>query len=118
MVRTVDRNADNTRSRLLTFQIWFVRSTTTLGYGSCQLGYGSCHSRPRARPRVLLFNMERDERLRRRREQYRERRNRETPEERQQRLARRREYDRRRYAALTVDQRRNLQIDTIIIFFV
>ena len=53
---------------------------------------------------------ERERRLRRRREQYRARRDRETEEERQARLARRRAYDRRRYAAITVtiEQRRNL----------
>ena len=51
---------------------------------------------------------ERERRLRRRREQYRARRDRETEEERQARLARRRAYDRRRYAAMTIEQRRNL----------
>ena len=52
--------------------------------------------------------MEREERLRTRREQYRARRNRETPEQREERLARRREYDRGRYAQMTVNQRRAL----------
>ena len=52
--------------------------------------------------------MKREERLRTRREQYRARRNRETPEQREERLARRREYDRGRYAQMTVDQRRAL----------
>jgi len=52
--------------------------------------------------------MERDERLRRRREQYRARRSRETPEERRQRLDRRNDYERRRYAALSLDQRQSL----------
>ena len=51
---------------------------------------------------------EREKRLRRRREQYRARRDRESEEERQARLARRREYERRRYAAMTTEQRRNL----------
>ena len=50
--------------------------------------------------------MDHAERLRRRREQYRARRDRETPEETEIRLASRRQYDRRRYAALTLDQRR------------
>ena len=51
---------------------------------------------------------EREEKLRRRREQYRTRRDRESEEERQARLERRREYERRRYAAMTTEQRRNL----------
>jgi len=45
-----------------------------------------------------------DERLRRRREQYRARRIRETPEQRQHRLDRHNEYERRRYAALSICQ--------------
>ena len=48
--------------------------------------------------------MDHAERLRRRREQYRARRDRETPEETEIRLASRQQYDRRRYAALTLDQ--------------
>jgi len=52
--------------------------------------------------------MEHAERLRRRREQYRARRDRETSEERQQRLVRRREYDRQRFSALSIDERRDL----------
>ena len=47
----------------------------------------------------------RDERLRRRGEQYQSR---ETPEQRRERLDRCNDYERRRYAALTVDQRRSL----------
>lgn len=50
--------------------------------------------------------MDRDERLRRRREQYRVRRAAETPQQRDQRLARRREYERARRAALSSEQRR------------
>ena len=56
----------------------------------------------------IRLQMEREERLRTRREQYRARRNRETPEQREERLARRREYDRGRYAQMTVNQRRAL----------
>ena len=56
--------------------------------------------------------MDHAERLRRRREQYRARRDRETPEETEIRLASRRQYDRRRYAALTLDQRRNSRRST------
>ena len=54
--------------------------------------------------------MEREERLKRRREQYRARRDRESEEERQARLERRRVYERRRYAAMTTEQRRNLSL--------
>ena len=49
--------------------------------------------------------MDREERLRRRREQARLRRAAETPEQREARLARRRQYDRARRAALTREQR-------------
>ena len=49
--------------------------------------------------------MDHAERLRRRREQYRARTDRETSEERRQRLARRREYDMQRYSALSIDER-------------
>ena len=54
--------------------------------------------------------MEREERLRRWREQYRARRDRESEEERQARLERCRVYERRRYAAMTTKQRRNLSV--------
>ena len=57
---------------------------------------------------------EREERLRRRREQYRARRDRESEEERQARLARHREYERRRYAAMTTEQRRNKMTHALI----
>ena len=46
--------------------------------------------------------------VRRRREQYRQRRDRETAEQRQTRLERQREYDRWRHAAMTTEQRHNL----------
>ena len=55
-----------------------------------------------------MIPMEREERLRRRREQYRARRDRESEEERHARLERCREYERRRYAAMNTEQRRNL----------
>ena len=49
--------------------------------------------------------MDREERLRRRRERYRIARERETPEQREERLRRNREYMRRRRAAMTPEQR-------------
>ena len=51
---------------------------------------------------------EREERLRRRKQQYRARRDQESEEERQARLARHKEYERCRYAAMTIEQRCNL----------
>ena len=56
--------------------------------------------------------MDHAERLRRRREQYRARTDRETPEETEIKLASRRQYDRRRYTALTLDQQRNSRCST------
>ena len=50
--------------------------------------------------------MDADERLRRRREQYRRRRDRETPEDGERRRCRDREYMRRRRAGMTAEQRR------------
>jgi len=50
--------------------------------------------------------MDAEERLRRRRERYRLRRDRETPEDAQRRRLRNRDYMRRRRAAMTPDQRR------------
>ena len=50
--------------------------------------------------------MDADERLRRRREQYRCRRDRETPEDTERRRCRDREYMRRRRAGMTAEQRR------------
>ena len=50
--------------------------------------------------------MDRDEHLRRRREQYRLRRSRETPEDAESRRRRNREYMRRQRVAMTAEQRR------------
>ena len=53
--------------------------------------------------------MDREERLRRRRELYRLRRAEETPQEREVRLARRRERERVRRATLSAEQRQSIQ---------
>ena len=55
---------------------------------------------------IRILCMDHAERLQRRREQYRARRDRETPAEREIRLASRRQYDRRRYAAFNSRRRR------------